>query len=248
MTLFLFFMKKILEVPEFLLSICIQQAKFIFLSEHFICYQANIGMFSKIIQHSSLEKPDYLKSASTKRLNEFFSGRMLAQAILKKHFGCTASITSMQLKLPQWPKEILGSISHSDDQVIVIISSQSKYLGVDLERVVDSNFAEESMHLILTQSEQLLWHEGHAQPLNFREYLTLIFSLKESLYKAVYPIAQNYIDFLEVAIEEIDIKEQKVILKFNQHIQELYGLSKEYQGFWKFEEDQNIITWVSLSN
>lgn len=241
-------MRNFLEIPEFVLKFCIQQADFIFLSENLICYKANIAMFSKIIKHSSLEKPEYLKNASKQRLNEFFLGRILAQAILRKHFGCTVNVTSMQLRLPQWPENLLGSISHSDEQVIVIISAQSKYLGVDLEKIVDINFAKESAHLILTQSEQLLWYESQAQSLNFREYLTLIFSLKESLYKAVYPIAQNYIDFLEVTFETIDIKEQTVILKFKKHIQELYGLRKKYQGFWQFDEDQQIITWVSSSD
>ncbi|MFM6905391.1 MAG: 4'-phosphopantetheinyl transferase [Acinetobacter tjernbergiae] len=125
-----------------------------------------------------------------------------------------------------------------------MISSRSKYLGIDLEYIVATSFAEESMQLILTQFEQELWQTGKIEHLSFCEYLTLIFSLKESLYKAVFPVAQSYIDFLEATVVEIDIKRQMVRLKFSQEIQQRYKLRFEYQGFWVFQQD-HVITWVA---
>ena len=169
---------------------------------------------------------------------------MLAQAILKQYFNETHSITSLQYKLPIWSDGIIGSISHSNDLVVVAISSHSKYLGIDLEYIVATSFSEESMQLILTQFEQELWQTGKIEHLSFCEYLTLIFSLKESLYKAVFPVAQSYIDFLEATVVEIDIKRQMVRLKFNQDIQQRYKLRFEYQGFWVFQQD-HVITWVA---
>ena len=234
-----------LEIPVTLSENCIQQATVIPLMEEIICYKADIKILSNIFKHYRLEQPSYLKNANSKRLNEFFSGRIIAEAILKKHFNCSAKITSMQFKLPKWPINVIGSISHSNHWIIVAISSQTECLGIDLEHIVDITFVQESALLILTQSEQTLWQREKTMFISFREYLTLIFSLKESLYKAVYPITQSYIDFLEVAVVRIDIKKQIAIFKFDEKIQKNHGLYTEYQGFWNFKDDY-VVTWVTV--
>ena len=128
---------------------------------------------------------------------------------------------------------------------MVAISSQTECLGIDLEHIVDITFVQESAQLILTQSEQTLWQREKTMFISFREYLTLIFSLKESLYKAVYPITQSYIDFLEVAVVRIDIEKQIAIFKFDEKIQKNHGLYTEYQGFWNFKDDY-VVTWVTV--
>lgn len=237
-------MSVLLEFPKEIYLSCMGQGVLIPMATDIICYKAGISVLSHICQYDTLEKPNYLDQASQKRINEFFAGRMLAQAILKQYFNETHSITSLQYKLPIWSDGIIGSISHSNDLVVVAISSHSKYLGIDLEYIVATSFAEESMQLILTQFEQELWQTGKIEHLSFCEYLTLIFSLKESLYKAVFPVAQSYIDFLEATVVEIDIKRQMVRLKFNQEIRQRYKLRFEYQGFWVFQQD-HVITWVA---
>ncbi|MDM1021516.1 4'-phosphopantetheinyl transferase superfamily protein [Acinetobacter sp. VNK23] len=198
-------------------------------------------------QHFQIDRPYYLLNAVSKRLNEFYVGRILAQAILAQHFDYSASITSMSERLPIWPKDFRGSISHARDQVVVAISSQADYLGIDIEYIVDENFAKDSTALILTTYEQDLWQTGKIFGLNFCEYLTLIFSLKESLYKAVYPVAQSYIDFLEAFVEQIDMENQSVQLSFCPKVREKYGLLEHYQGYWQIQ-DNTVLTWVFQSS
>lgn len=240
-------MNYFLEIPPTLASACLQHATRIRLTANTICYRADISIINQIRQSYTLERPSYLENASAKRLNEFFAGRILAQAILQQYFNCSMCISSTQLKLPQWPKGFIGSISHSNEQVIVAISSQSEYLGIDIERIVETSFAEESAVLILTPFEQRLWQAEISHYLSFCEYLTLIFSLKESLYKAVYPVAQNYIDFLEATTVEMNIENQSAILKFDQKTRQRYGLKPEYEGYWQFNND-DVITYIVQSN
>ncbi|WP_038344076.1 4'-phosphopantetheinyl transferase family protein [Acinetobacter sp. A47] len=240
-------MTHFLDIPPTLASACLAHATVMPFTPGAQCYRADIATITHIRQAYILGQPDYLAHASAKRLNEFFAGRILAQGIMQQHFACPIHLTSMQSKLPQWPKGLIGSISHSNEQVIVAISSRSEYLGIDIERIVESRFAEESAALILTPSEQRLWQAEIWQYLNFREYLTVIFSLKESLYKAVYPVARNYIDFLEATMVEINMQHQKAVLKFDQTIRQRYGLKPEYAGHWQFNHD-NVITFITQSN
>ena len=119
-------MNGLLEFPKEIYLSCMGQGVLIPMATDIICYKAGISVLSHICQYDTLEKPNYLDQASQKRINEFFAGRMLAQAILKQYFNETHSITSLQYKLPIWSDGIIGSISHSNDLVVVAISSHSK--------------------------------------------------------------------------------------------------------------------------
>lgn len=232
-----------LTIPNHLCMQLLKAAQTIVLAEQVVSYTFELMDIPQIWQQYDLARPDYLLNAVPKRLNEFYAGRILAQAILQQHFDYSASITSMSERLPIWPKGFKGSISHSNNKLVVAISSQVNYLGIDIENIVDENFAKDSAALILTSAEQYLWKTGQIQGLNFREYLTLIFSLKESLYKAVYPVAQSYIDFLEALVEQFDFENKLVQLSFCPKVREKYGLLEHYQGYWKIE-DERVLTWV----
>ncbi|WHP06164.1 MULTISPECIES: 4'-phosphopantetheinyl transferase family protein [Acinetobacter] len=221
----------------------LEAAQPIALAEQVVNYTLELMDIPQIWQQYDLARPDYLLNAVPKRLNEFYAGRILAQAILQQHFSCLDSITSMSERLPIWPKGFKGSISHSNNKLVVAVSAQADYLGIDIEHIVDENFAKDSAALILTQSEQALWQTGQIQGLSFCEYLTLIFSLKESLYKAVYPVAQSYIDFLEAFVEQIDMENQSVQFSFCPKVREKYGLLEQHQGYWQIQ-DNTVLTWV----
>lgn len=236
-----------LTIPNHLCMQLLKAAQTIVLAEQVVSYTLKLVDIPQIWQQNDLAHPDYLLNAVPKRLNEFYVGRILAQAILQQHFSCLDSITSMSERLPIWPKGFKGSISHCKNKVVVAVSVQADYLGIDIEHIVDESFAKDSAALILTQSEQALWQTGQIQGLNFREYLTLIFSLKESLYKAVYPVAQSYIDFLEAFVEQIDMENQSVQLSFCLKVREKYGLLESYQGYWKIE-DGVVLSWVFQSS
>ncbi|WP_038343275.1 4'-phosphopantetheinyl transferase family protein [Acinetobacter sp. A47] len=208
-----------------------------------ICYQTPIDNFLKNQAYLTFEKPKYLEYALTSRIKEFWAGRLLAEEILKKYFDYHLSITHKTSKLPQWPKGTVGCISHTYDYVIAAVSSESKYLGIDMEYIVDKNVLEESKNLVLTISEQSFWELKYNKTISFCEYFTLVFSLKESLYKAVYPLAKKYIDFLEVTVIELDFEKKEAFLKFNRDIEYCYGLLSRYKGFWFFEKGR-VITCI----
>lgn len=219
-------------------------AEEILLDPSFITYQIDLESLNTLSLNFDEHHPTYLRQACKKRIIEFCSARLLAQMMLRRHFKVTTSITSLTEKLPQWPLGIKGSISHSQNKVVVVVSTQVHDLGIDIEHWVDQDFAEQSVHLILNQTELRLWELQAGAKLNFVQFLTLSFSIKESLYKAVYEKVQQYIDFLEVHITEIDCLKQKLTLKFDPVLQKKFYLKHEYKGFWRSEEDY-VLTWIT---
>ena len=232
-----------LYIPEQLSKSIYEISSSIFFTSGLFCYGVDLSKTQHLHIDQQLEHPLKIAQARIERKNEYLCGRVLAQAVLNHHFGLDHSITSMHEHLPIWPSHILGSISHSQNKLIVGLSNNALYLGIDIEHWVTSEFAKESAHLILTPSEFDLWKNKAAEFFDFAGYVSLIFSIKESLYKAVYPTAKQYIDFLEASIVDINFENQTLTLTFLPKTQQRYQLLEHYQGGWTVEQD-HIMTWV----
>lgn len=236
-----------LYIPESLCKLIFEISKPTLFKMPFYCYGLDLSKTLHLHIDQQLDHPQKIAQAHPKRQHEYLCGRILAQAVLKHHFGLDRPITSMQEHLPIWPTHVLGSISHSQNKLIVALSNNAIYLGIDIEHWVSSEFAQESAHLILTPSELELWKIKASEFFDFSQFVSLIFSVKESLYKAVYPIAKQYIDFLEASVVDIDFENQKLFLVFTSEIRNRHQLLEHYQGGWKVEQD-HIMTWVFKAN
>jgi len=232
-----------LYIPEQLSTSIYEISSPIFFTSELFCYGLDLSKTQHLHIDQRLEHPLKIAQARVKRKNEYLCGRVLAQAVLNHHFGLDQPITSMHEHLPIWPTHVLGSISHSQNKLIVALSNNANYLGIDIEHWVTSEFARESAHLVLTASEFDSWKSKAAEFFDFARYVSLIFSVKESLYKAVYPTAKQYIDFLEASIVDINFENQTLTLTFLPEIQQRYQLLEHYDGGWTIEQD-HIMTWV----
>lgn len=236
-------MSPYLYIPEQLVKSIFEISSPIFFTSVLFCYELDLSKTQHLHIHQQLDHPLKIAQARVERKNEYLCGRVLAQAVLNHHFGLDQPITSMREHLPIWPTHILGSISHSQNKLVVALSNNAIYLGIDIEHWVSSEFAQESAHLILTPSELDLWKSKAAEFFDFARYVSLVFSVKESLYKAVYPTAKQYIDFLEASIIDINFENQTLTLTFLSEIQQRYQLLEQYQSGWIVEQN-HIMTWV----
>lgn len=213
------------------------------LPQYTVGYLLDIAQMTRLRQPYRLDCPDYLHGVSTSRLNAFFAGRIGLEAILRQHFCCHSAVTSKSIRLPIWPQGLAGSISHTQDQVFVIVSEKHQYVGADLQGLIGLDTAQQIASLILTSSEQQLGQGLIQQGLDFTQFLSLIFSMKESLYKAVYPVVQTYIDFLEVELTDINICQQTARFEFCSKIQRKYPILMQYQAQWQWHNG-NVISYV----
>lgn len=217
----------------------LSKAQCIQVSENLRIYKANITNLYGFQKQQDL--PSYVQVASIKRQKEFIAGRLLCQAILFKH-GEVRTITSAVDRLPQWPPLYMGSISHTNEDVVVAIEKKSHYLGIDLEKYLVETCLNEIKDLVITPSE-LSFYKRLCQRFDERQVLTLFFSLKESLYKAIYPKVKKYVDFLDVFLIDINLKQSNFLIRVEETIQHQASLETAYCGGWLFLEDQ-VITWV----
>lgn len=126
-----------------------------------------------------------------KRQAEYLAGRVCAREALRQLTGTPGLPTRDSEGAPCWPAGVVGSISHGHGLASAVVgcSSQWQGLGLDLEALIPATRADRLASQILTAGEQKRL-AGLADPQRALQ-ITLTFSLKESLFKALFPLVRT---------------------------------------------------------
>jgi enterobactin synthetase component D len=142
---------------------------------------------------------------------------------------------------PLWPDGMSGSITHSGMQAMaVVIRKRQALIGIDCEAILPENEAREIKDGIIdAQEEPVLSHSGYPFPLA----LTLVFSAKESLFKALFPRVQAYMGFDSARVTKLDDKTLTLALT-----RQLAGFNEgaAFTLHWQLQGEQ-AITLLSRS-
>lgn len=155
-------------------------------------------------QQRYLASPTYhsLHKAVIKRQAEFVAGRKLAQQALKQiGQGYDRPIAIGTHREPLWPAGSTGSIAHCDGwAVCTVLKAEHLSVGIDIEHRLAHQTASEVQAMIGTAQEWALL----AQQFDLASAVTLLFSAKESLFKALFPQVHIYLDFSDAELIGLD--------------------------------------------
>lgn len=147
--------------------------------------------------------PQALGAVHPRRQRDYLLGRhCAASALVKAGYQGAAWLPAGQDKLPVWPVGWLGSISHAGQGAVAAVARNEscELLGIDMEKLIERSMAADISHLVAGRDELNLLSELGAE-----RGLTLLFSAKEALYKALYPKVRQFFDFTAaqaVALED----------------------------------------------
>lgn len=149
---------------------------------------------------AGLQLPEALSRAVPKRQGEFLAGRLAAhQALLEQGIACHEVGIGAD-RAPVWPAGFEGSISHtvlgSVGVALCAVRPGSAGIGLDMEAWLDEGEALRLWPVIADEGE---WGRLARSSLGEARALTLLFSAKESLFKALYPRVGRYFDFLDAS-------------------------------------------------
>ncbi len=161
------------------------------------------------------------EAGSTKRQAEFAAGRFCAaQALQKAGFSGTPIIGTRSNRAPDWPQGWVGSITHTSlspgeafVSAVVARAEKLRSIGVDSEQIMESKTASDVESLLLNPCEKALFENESNQHLDFLTFLTLIFSVKESVFKCLNPLVSKFFEFHDVAVRKIRWQEGEVDLE-----------------------------------
>ena len=123
-----------------------------------------------------------MRTAIRDRVREFAAGRAAARLALNRPVPIPVSAD----RAPVWPMGWAGSITHAAGWALAVVTQGARLVGADLEP--DDDLPAEILSEILTPDE-LSRFNGDLR------IARRIFSIKEAVYKAQYPVTREIFDF-----------------------------------------------------
>ena len=124
-----------------------------------VSYHFNaVNYNSKLFQHFNFYFPETIKFSVVNRQAEYLAGRYAARCALNDLGLEVKDITIGKHRSPVWPAGVSASITHTDSIAICAASYKydHEYLGIDLEKRLNSRCVAEIKNSIINLQEENL--------------------------------------------------------------------------------------------
>lgn len=200
---------------------------------------------------SDIDFPANFEHMAVKRRARFLAGRLAARIALESLNTPSTQVPVGIDRQPAWPINISGSISHTDNFSIATAESfehsPMKHIGLDVQAELSDNEVELLLQTVLTENDLKILQPG-VTGLNRNQLFTLIFSAKESFFKASYPQVKRYFDFNVVSVESVNMQNHQLTLKCETTLTIDIIAGTKYPVLFEFAEIGKplVITYVRM--
>jgi 4'-phosphopantetheinyl transferase EntD len=141
-----------------------------------------------------------ITNAVLKRRNEFIAGRTCARRALQRLGYSCRPIPVGSLREPIWPEGITGSITHEGTYAISALACtrQISLLGIDL---AFRDALSGALVPMICRDDEIDGIQRHEREFGGDDLFKLVFSIKESVYKCLFPVVRKFFDFSDVSVE-----------------------------------------------
>lgn len=145
---------------------------------------------------------------------------------------------------PIWPIEYVGAISHTSNQAIALVSKRTDYhyIGLDIENFLDYKIAKQIATDIHNRCELLLFSECG---INDETATSIIFSAKESLFKATFSYIGKHFGFECARVIEVNSHECFLVLALDISLSRYCKDKKFFQCYYFL--DSKCVTTIILN-
>jgi len=122
------------------------------------------------------------------------AARIAARDLMQNLGLPPAAIVKSAAGVPIWPEGIVGSLAHDAEVAVAALAKRQTFasLGIDVEPA--EPLAEDLIDIVVSRAERRWIEDGLHQA-------RLLFSIKEAVYKAVYPLDGVFLDHHDVEID-----------------------------------------------
>lgn len=184
-----------------------------------------------------------LAASVRKRRAEFVAGRWLARQALQ-HLGADDYAVDVGLqRAPVWPKGFVGSISHTNSMAVCAVARSRDIgkLGVDIEEYIADEMAQSVFASVVTQAERILFKRYSRYQ---HVLLTLIFSAKESLFKALFPSVGYYFGFEVARLKDINFSKGTLVMELTTCLMPELTAGSCFNGLFRLH-DKHVFTMIT---
>lgn len=165
------------------------------------------AMSEAAVAEWAIELPESLAKAALKRRAHFLAGRYCARGALKLA-GASQDVLSREIpslddRSPVWPQGWTGSITHTDTHAAAVVAPVTalRSIGIDAESLIEPRVASEIRRKLLNPSEEAFHKVDSLDPASLQRFMSVVFAAKESLFKALHPLAKTFFGFHDAELE-----------------------------------------------
>jgi 4'-phosphopantetheinyl transferase EntD len=144
---------------------------------------------------------ELIARAVASRRREFSTGRRLARRLLAERGVVAGPILRDDDRVPIWPAQFTGSISHSRDYAVVALCAAEDCFGVGVDVEPDEPVQPGIERIVCTEAERRWLDAADTEETARGRRVKLFFSAKEAVYKAFYPRVRVFWGFHDVTLE-----------------------------------------------
>jgi 4'-phosphopantetheinyl transferase EntD len=137
--------------------------------------------------------------AVEKRRVEFATGRACARDALARLGLPPSPIPSGERGEPQWPADVVGSITHCDGYRACAVARTTQIATVGIDAEVNAALPD-GVQAEIARPDELPWLRQLKHEIPTVHWDRLLFSAKESVYKAWFPLAKRWLDFADASV------------------------------------------------
>ena len=184
------------------------------------------------------EEYQSIATAVLKRRMEFARGRTCARRAMFSMGEQAAPLLRLPSRAPAWPQGVIGSLTHCAGYVAAAVASTQDFRALGIDAEPNDALPAEVLSVVASTSEQALLR---LLPEGGVHWDRLLFSAKESIFKAWSPLTGARLDFLDA---ELTINPAEGSFHGCIGVQHLRGVSS-FDGRFAFSR-KHLFTAVTL--
>lgn len=131
------------------------------------------------------------------------AARIVARELMRRAGMPPQPIVKSAGGMPAWPAGIVGSLAHDATVAVAALARRADYLSIGIDIEPAEPLAPDLIEMVATPAERVAIRDA---PLGGR----LLFSIKEAVYKAAYPLDRVFLDHHDV---EVDLAAHTAVLR-----------------------------------
>lgn len=179
-----------------------------------------------------------IKGAITRRQKEFAAGRAAARKAMLRLGRSAVPIPMQDDRSPQWPADLVGSISHSHAACVSVVAIKSRWKAVGVDVEPDQDLPRELWDLIGLPSE--LRRASDLPTTLQARWMMRVFSAKEAYFKWIFPQTLCLLEFHDAEIVMDATLESTEFQVYPQHIDGHSIMSNNLSG--RLVIEQGLVT------
>jgi len=146
------------------------------------------------------------------------AARVVARELMRRVGVAPQPIIKSAGGMPLWPDGLVGSLAHDATVAVAAVAKRSDYLSLGIDIEPAEPLTADLLAMVATAGERAAMREA---PLEGR----LLFSIKEAVYKAAYPLDGVFLDHHDV---QVDLAARRAIARNGRTVPFVYGRASHF--------------------